>query len=151
MKAWLGLAFLTIVMGILLFGCAGIFRYWQAWVYLVIFLVSTGLITLHLMKNNPALLERRVKAGPIAEQETTQKIIQALASLAFLAIFVVSALDRRLAWSAIPFLVVVAGDFLVVVGLYIVFVVFKENAFTSATIEVNKGQELIATGLYSKV
>ena len=42
------------------------------------------------------LLARRTQAGPTAEKRWTQKAIQALASLAFLATLVVPALDRRL-------------------------------------------------------
>jgi len=39
-KAWLALAVLAVVMGLLLFGPAGTFHYWQAWVYLSLFTVA---------------------------------------------------------------------------------------------------------------
>src|SRR5262249_62388345 len=37
-RAWLGVFVTVIVMGLLLFLCAGTVRYWQAWVFLAIFL-----------------------------------------------------------------------------------------------------------------
>jgi hypothetical protein len=45
------------------------------------------------MKNDPALLRRRLSGGPAAEKEKTQKIIMLFASAGFIAVLVVSALD----------------------------------------------------------
>ena len=42
--------------------------------------------------------------------------------------------------------VTVLGDLLVLAGLYFVFRVFRENTFTSATIEVARDQKVISTG-----
>lgn len=103
------------------------------------------------MNHDPGLLKRRVDAGPGAEKEASQKLIQALASIAFVAIFALCAVDYRLNWSTVPPIVVVAGDILVALGLLMVFLVFKENSFTSATIEVGAGQKVISTGPYAFV
>ncbi len=43
------------------------------------------------------------------------------------------------------------SDVFVVLGLAVVFLVFRENSFTSAVIEVNAGQKVISTGPYSVV
>jgi protein-S-isoprenylcysteine O-methyltransferase Ste14 len=43
------------------------------------------------------------------------------------------------------------GDLLVVLGLYFVFLVFRENSFASGTIEVGSEQQVIATGPYALV
>jgi protein-S-isoprenylcysteine O-methyltransferase Ste14 len=150
-KAWLGLVFLAIAMGLLLFLPAGTARYWQAWVYLAVFFGASFLITLYLMKKDPALLERRLSAGPTAEKEKSQKIIMLFASIGFIALLVVSALDHRYKWSNVPLYMVIAGDVLTVVGFCIVFLVYKENTFTSATIEVAAGQKVISTGPYAVV
>jgi protein-S-isoprenylcysteine O-methyltransferase Ste14 len=74
-----------------------------------------------------------------------------LASLSFVALFIVSALDHRFGWSAVPSYVVAAGDVLVAAGLIAVFFVFKENTYASAIIEVGEEQKLISTGLYGVV
>ena len=108
-------------------------------------------LTLWLMKHDPALLERRTQAGPVAEGEASQKLIQAIASVAFVAIFVVSGLDHRRGWTHLPEAFVVVGDGLVALGLYLVFRVFAENTFTSAIIETAPGQQVISTGPYAVV
>ena len=66
-RAWLSLAVLAAIMGLLLFVCAGTVRYWQAWVYLSLFVGLSAAITFDLMRHDPALLARRMKGGPTAE------------------------------------------------------------------------------------
>jgi hypothetical protein len=98
-KAFGGLPGLLVVMTALLFLPAWTLDYWQAWIFLALFGGSALAITLYLMKNDPKLLERRVYAGPTAEKETSQKIIQSITSVGFMAMLVVPALDHRLHWS----------------------------------------------------
>jgi protein-S-isoprenylcysteine O-methyltransferase Ste14 len=150
-RAFAGLLFLLIVMTIIIFVPAWTLDYWQAWIFLVVFFVPPLLITIYLMKHDPKLLERRTTAGPGAEQERIQNIIQALAGLAFIAIFIVSALDHRFGWSTVPAYVTALGDVLVIFGFYLVFLVFKENTFASGTIEVVAEQRVISTGPYALV
>ncbi|HJZ58870.1 MAG TPA: isoprenylcysteine carboxylmethyltransferase family protein [Gemmataceae bacterium] len=150
-KAWLSLAVLDVVLGLLLFVPAGSIDYWQAWVYLIVFSVCAGAITLYLMRFDPALLERRMRGGPTAEKEPSQRIIMSIVSVAYVALFVVSGLDRRFGWSVVPLSAVIGGNALVVAGFVIEFLVFKENSFTSATIEVDQGQTVISTGPYAVV
>ena len=115
-------------------------------------LVWRGLaITVYLMKRDPKLLARRVYGGPTAEKEPTQKIIQAFTALGFIAMLVVAALDHRWGWSVVPADVVVAGDILVVVGFALIFFVYRENSFASATIELAPEQKVISTGPYALV
>jgi protein-S-isoprenylcysteine O-methyltransferase Ste14 len=150
-KAFRGLLILFLVMAALLFLTAGTIRYWQAWGYLAVFFGASFLITLYLAKYDPALLKRRLSGGPWAEKERTQKIIMAFTSIGFLALIVTPGLDFRFGWSAVPLPIVAAGNVLVVVGYAIIFLVYKENTFTSATIEVAKDQRVISTGPYALV
>jgi protein-S-isoprenylcysteine O-methyltransferase Ste14 len=50
-----------------------------------------------------------------------------------------------------PPYVALAGDVLVVLGWLAIFFVFKENTFTSATIELAPDQRVISTGPYALV
>jgi protein-S-isoprenylcysteine O-methyltransferase Ste14 len=138
-------------MGLLLFVPAGTAQYWQAWIYLAVFFGASLLITLYLMKKDPALLRRRLRGGPTAEKEKTQKIIMFFTTIGFVALLVVPALDHRFMWSSVPFYMVIAGDILTALGFYIVFLAYKENTFTSATIEVATDQKVISTGPYAIV
>jgi protein-S-isoprenylcysteine O-methyltransferase Ste14 len=45
----------------------------------------------------------------------------------------------------------VTGDVLVALGFIIIFFVYRENSFTSATIDVYTGQTVISTGPYALV
>jgi protein-S-isoprenylcysteine O-methyltransferase Ste14 len=150
-KAMMGLAQLVVVMGLMLFGAAGTVRFVEGWVLLALFSGASLAITIYLARKDPALLERRTQAGPVAEKQRSQKIIQGLASVSFLSVLVVPALDHRFGWSHAPLLLVVAGDLLVSLGFLIVFFVFKENTFTSSVIEVAAEQRVIDTGPYAVV
>ncbi len=147
-RSALGLLQMLIAMGAALFLSAGSLRYWQAWVFLAVFGAAVAPITIYLLRHDPALLERRLKAGPAGENEKSQKIIQAFASVVFIGFFVVSGFDHRCGWSRVSFGFVTGGDAIVVIGLLLVFFVFKENSFTSGTIEVNEAQRVISTGPY---
>ncbi|MGO9378513.1 MAG: methyltransferase family protein [Dissulfurispiraceae bacterium] len=150
-QAWLSLVVLTVVMALLLFIPAGTIDYWQAWVYLLIFMGSSLLTTLYLMKKDQALLNRRMRGGPTAEKRRTQKLIMLCMSICFIALLVVPALDHRFRWSAMPLSCVIVGDVFVAIGFYFIFLIYKENTFTSATIEVADGQKVISTGPYAIV
>jgi protein-S-isoprenylcysteine O-methyltransferase Ste14 len=150
-KAFGGLLCLLLVMAGLLFLSAGTFDYWQALALLIVFGVSALAITVYLMKNDPNLLARRVNAGPTAEKETSQQIIQSITAIGFIAMLVVPALDHRFGWTTVPLSVAIAGDVLVALGFLIIFVVYKENSFASAIIEVAPEQTVISTGPYALV
>jgi len=150
-KAWLGLIFLAAAMCLMLFVPAGTVYYLQAWVYLAIFFGASVLITIYLTKHDPELLQRRVSAGPTAEEKATQKIIMLFAMIGFIALLVVPALDYRFGWSRVPIALVALGDVLVAAGFYIVFLVYSENTFASATIEIAQDQKVISTGPYAIV
>jgi Putative protein-S-isoprenylcysteine methyltransferase len=150
-KAFGGLFFLIAVLAVMLFVPAWTFYYWQAWIFLVIFSVSVLLITLYLMKKDPGLLAKRVDAGPTHETEASQKVLQIFATIIFPAIFILSALDHRFVWSSVPLYLILIGNILVAFGLFFVFLVFKENSFTSAVIEIDPAQKVISTGPYALV
>jgi protein-S-isoprenylcysteine O-methyltransferase Ste14 len=150
-KAMVGLVQLVIVIGVLVFAPAGTLRFVEGWVVLALFSGSSLAITVYLARNDPALLERRTQAGPMAEKERSQKAIQGLASVVFASTILVPALDRRFLWSHAPIAAVIAGDAFIALGFFIVFLVFTENTFTSSVIEVAAEQRVIETGPYARV
>jgi len=126
-------------------------RYWLGWACLAAFFVPACAISVWVAKNDPALLERRLKAGAKAEKEKGQKVVQAVAAVVFLADFVIPAFDHRFGWSVVPAWAAIAGDLMMVVGFAIVFAVFKANTYTSGIIEVAEDQKVISTGPYALV
>jgi protein-S-isoprenylcysteine O-methyltransferase Ste14 len=146
-----GLLFLLVVLAVCLFVPAGSLAYWQGWVFLAVFGVCVVLITAYLFRYDQDLLTRRVAAGPVAEPTTIQKVIQSIAGVAFLLMFIVPGLDYRFHWSHVPVALVVFADIMVALGLFIVFLVFRENSYTSATVEVAAEQKVVTSGPYALV
>jgi protein-S-isoprenylcysteine O-methyltransferase Ste14 len=141
----------VVVLGLLLFLPAGTLNYWQAWVVIAIFVLGSNLIGIYLSVHDPELLERRKQAGPQAETRLVQKIIVLILTAALVGMLVLCALDHRFGWSAIPASASLVGQVLTAIGLYITFLVVKENSFSASTIRVFKDQKVISTGLYALV
>lgn len=138
-----------IVFGVLLFLPAGTLAYWQGWLFIIVFSVSTQAIGIYLALKDPALLARRMQAGPAAEQRTSQRIIISLGFLSLAGVMVFSALDHRFGWSPVPVLISIVGDALVALGLLLDLLVMRENTFSASNIRVEQGQSVISTGPYA--
>lgn len=139
------------VFGLVLFGLAGTVDYWQAWVFLVVFALSTWIPTIYLLRANPAAHQRRKHAGPAAESRAVQKLLIACWYSSLAAMVVVSALDHRFGWSSVPAAVCLVGDVLVVVGLGVTSLVVIQNGFAASTVQVESDQKVVSTGLYGLV
>ncbi|OGD27864.1 MAG: hypothetical protein A2Y56_05780 [Candidatus Aminicenantes bacterium RBG_13_63_10] len=140
--------FALLILGFLFFWPAGTFRYWQAWTYLAMLLLPMLGISFYLIRKDPELLERRMRAK---EKERRQKNIQLIASLIFLGIYLLPGFDRRLGWSSVPVVVVIAADILVLAGYGLFVQVLKENSYASRIVEVEAKQKVITTGPYALV
>jgi protein-S-isoprenylcysteine O-methyltransferase Ste14 len=150
-KALAGLGSLTVILGMSLFIPAGTLDYWQAWVYLFIFSGSSLAITLFLMQRDMELLKRRLTGGAAAEKERSQKIIQKFARFIFIGVLLIPGFDHRFNWSQVSVFLVLTGEIFVALGFFIVFLVFRENSYTSAIIEIAENQQVISTGPYAVV
>jgi protein-S-isoprenylcysteine O-methyltransferase Ste14 len=151
LKTLASLAALILVMGAIIFAAAGTTAYWQAWLFLACYLAASLVVSFWLVRNDTALLERRMHGGPFAEGERSQKIIMAITSLGFVALLVVPGLDRRFGWSSMPGFVAILGDLLLLLGWLGILAVFRANSYAAATIQVTSGQTVISTGPYALV
>ena len=140
-----------VVFGLMLFFPAGTFDYWQAWVFLVVVVLSAWIPTIYLQRKNPVVLERRMRGGPAAETRTAQKVVIGGLYLSLAAMVVVSVLDHRFGWSPVPTAICLVGDVLVAVGLGVVVLVIIQNSYAAATVQVEAGQKVVSTGLYGLV
>ncbi|MFZ2055594.1 MAG: isoprenylcysteine carboxylmethyltransferase family protein [Candidatus Aminicenantales bacterium] len=140
--------FALIIFGLIFFWPAGTFRYWQAWTYIAILFIPMLGVFVYLIRKDPELLQRRMKAK---EKERRQKTIITLSSLLFLGIYLLPGFDRRYGWSSVPIIVVIAAD-IIILAAYGLFVrVLKENRYASRIVEVAERQTVITTGPYSVV
>jgi protein-S-isoprenylcysteine O-methyltransferase Ste14 len=143
--------FALVLIGLSLFWPAGTLDYWQAWVFFGVFVAVSLVYTVYVGVTNPAVLRRRMNAGPQHESRPVQKIVGAGVPLAFFALLVVCALDHRFGWSDVPIPLVVVGNVLTWVGLGIAMVVITQNNYAAANITVEADQTVVSTGLYGLV
>ncbi len=138
----------VIIIGLLIFLPAGSFRYWQGWLLMGILFVPMFCAGLVMIAKNPELLRKRLNAK---EEEKEQKMVVKLSGLLFIAAFVVAGLNWRFGWCVLPdwAVWVSVGLFLICYLLYAE--VLHENTYLSRTIEVQKNQKVIDTGLYGIV
>jgi protein-S-isoprenylcysteine O-methyltransferase Ste14 len=141
----------TLLLGMLIFLPAGTFNYWQAWVFIAVFMVTISVFGVYFSIKDPALLERRKQAGPAAEQSTLQKIVATIALTSLVGLFIFGGLDHRFGWSHMPSFVAWAGDALVVVSFFLYYLVFKANSFGASNIRVEENQRVSSTGPYALV
>ncbi len=137
-----------VLVGAMLFLPAWTFDYFGAWLFLGILFIPMLIMGIVMFLKTPELLEKRLANK---EKESAQKGVVGISALMFLGGFILSALDFRFGWSSVPLWLMLsaAGVFLVGYALYAA--VLRENAYLSRTVEVQDGQRVIDTGLYSVV
>ena len=127
---------------------AGTPNYWQAWVLLAVIATTGWVSSIYFLRTNPEVLERRI---PTAESRPFQKVVVSGVFLLGAAMLIVSALDHRFGWSAVPTAMSIVGNILVAIGITIVQVVLVQNSHAAVTVRVEAGQQLVSTGLYGLV
>lgn len=150
-KAVSGVMVFNLVLGLLIFLPAWTILYWPGWMYLSLISISLLVMTCYFSKHDRALMERRINIGPTAEKKTSQQICLSVFSLLLILEIVVSVLDHRHKLSHVPMLFMIVAYVMIVLGMYILYRVFRENSFASATIEVDKEQTVISAGPYAIV
>ena len=143
-------AFLSgfIVVATLLFLPAGTLCYTNGWLFIGLLFVPILLLGIVLFVKAPDLLRKRLRAK---EKEQTQKGVIALSALLFLAGFIVAGLDRRFGWSRIPAWAVTVASAILLISYALYAEVMRENVYLSRTVEIQKGQRVIDSGLYGMI
>lgn len=141
----------TIILLLLLMLPAWSLSFWQGWLFWVVFTLGTSFISLYFLKHDPTLVESRLKAGASAEHEPSQKRIQAAASVIGFAAYIVPGIERHFTGLPLPVSLVILGNIAFLIGVWIVFLAFRENSHASSIIEVKSGQNVVATGPYGIV
>ena len=150
-SVWLRQSIFIPIFFALLLAPAWSLNYWQAWVYGVVFFITTTAIGIYFLRRDPRVVERRMRVGPAAEREPTQKIIMTVVLAGFVLLLVVPGFDHLWHWSSVPAWLVLAADVFVVLGLLGTAVVVRQNSYAASTITVEAGQPVVSTGLYAIV
>ncbi len=127
-------AIMAVLVGSIVFLAATTIAWWQAWLYVLVSFACNAAIVVDLALRDPALLERRRKAGPQAETSPVQKRIIRLIMVVWLATPMLAGLDHRFGWSPMPGWSVAPGIALVLLGEAGIFWVFRANTYARATV-----------------
>lgn len=138
----------VILVGLLIFIPAGTISYFNGWLFMGLLFIPMFIAGIIMMVKSPQLLRSRLNAK---EKESKQKEVVALSGLMFLFGFIVAGLDYRFGWFELPNIVVIISSVIFVISYLVYAEVLRENAFLSRTIEVQKQQKVIDTGLYGIV
>lgn len=137
-----------VLISLLLFLPAGTICYWNGWLLIGILFIPMLAVGIVMMLRNPELLEKRLKAK---ESEGEQKTVIVLSGVMFFAAFVVAGLNYRFGWIVMPRWTVIAAA-IVFLAAYLMYAeVLRENTYLSRTVEIQKHQKVIDTGLYGIV
>ena len=135
-----------VFIGLLLFLPAGSFSYTNGIIFIGLLFIPIFILGTILFIKSPALLEKRLRTK---EREPFQHCIVMVSALLFAAGFAVSGLDYRLGWSYVPLWMQIAGSVVFLASFAIYAEVMRENKYLSRTVEVQKDQHVVDSGLYS--
>ena len=138
----------VVLVGLLIFLPAGTLAYTNGWLFMGILFVPMFLAGLVMMAKNPNLLKSRLKAK---EAEREQSLVVKLSGLMFLVGFIAAGLDFRFGWCPLPQSVSYGAAVAFLIAYVLYAEVLRENTYLSRTIEVQEGQTVVDTGLYSIV
>ena len=149
--------YVSVLFSVILFPAAKDWGWIEAWIYIVVFAINITASYFIINKNNPRVLRNRMKVKKEGLTSKTKrsagsdKFILPVLGIGFIGALVLPAFDHRFGWSSIPFMVEMVGLVVSNAGMIIMDIVMLQNAFASKLLDINKGQTLIDTGLYSHV
>ena len=148
LRASIKYLFGVVIVAILIFLPAGSLCYWQGWLFMATLFVPILLAGVVMLVKSPSLLESRLKAK---EEQREQDVVVKLSGLLFVAAFVVAGFNWRYTWLVLPDWIVWSAAVVFILCYLLYAEVMRENAYLSRTIEVQEGQRVVDTGLYSVV
>ena len=137
-----------VLVGVLIFIPAGTIHFFNGWLLVAVLFVPMLIAGVVMALRSPALLSKRLNAN---EKEAEQKSVVALSGIMFVAAFVVAGFNYRYSWMVMPAWAVWSAVALFLLSYIMYAEVLRESAYLSRTIEVQKGQKVVDTGLYGVV
>lgn len=155
-KLWLQSIFRTVFFSIALLWPAGTVLWWEAWVIILLWSGWGLIMTVYLLRHDPALLKERLKFVPIhQEQKGWDKIIMLLFFVAGISLYLVPGFDVvRFNWSEpLPIWLRITAMVIHLPCFVSLGWVMHENTYTSQVVKIDKarGHHVITTGPYALV
>ncbi|VTZ28337.1 Isoprenylcysteine carboxyl methyltransferase [Methylocella tundrae] len=153
-KVCIAVAAEFLILAALLFGAAGTFAWPAAWAFLIILFAGAALITRMLARDDPALLEERLRPPIQSGQPLWDKIIMASFIVLFIAWLILMGLDAaRFGWSIMPVWLQWIGAAGLAGSFWISYATFAANAFLAnvVRIQTERGQTVVSSGPYAVI
>ncbi|MEN8173968.1 MAG: isoprenylcysteine carboxylmethyltransferase family protein, partial [Chloroflexota bacterium] len=141
-----------VVFALIWFGVAGRVTWWQGWLFLLFFILYSGILVWRLSKVDPELVRERNL--PSDRAEAWDRVVMGIYTVILVLLLILCALDGgRFGWSAVPLGVQMIGWMLMITAGVIVWHVMMTNAYLSswALIQDDRGQVVIEDGLYGLI
>lgn len=153
-KGWIALGTQFLVCAVLLFGPAGTLAWPAAWAVLILFFAPVLLITRALARDDPALLEERMKPLIQKGQPLWDKLIMASFVLLSFGWLILMGLDAgRSRWSAMPVGLQWLGAAGILISMWIWSRTHQANPFLAIVVKIQteRGHEVVTKGPYGFV
>ncbi len=143
------------IFGMMLFVPAGTVDWWRAWVFIAVVFVAACAIAINVLAHSEGLLDERLKSPLQKGQPLADKFILLLCLAAWGGLIVFVPLDVfRFHLLPTPgFLASLSGLVLAVVGWWVMYLSFRENAFAASVVRHQKERQqvVVASGVYGFV
>ncbi|MFW9905658.1 MAG: methyltransferase family protein [Candidatus Thorarchaeota archaeon] len=137
------------IFGLFVFIPAGKFYWLEAWICLIIVFIIYESMVIYFWKYDRELIQSRGSFNQ--PKEKWDIVLFASLIISLFSIFIIAGLDFRFELSNIPEIISLSAFGLVIIGLFIYFLVMKENTYLSKVVEVQEDQKVISTGPYKYV
>jgi protein-S-isoprenylcysteine O-methyltransferase Ste14 len=137
-----------LLFGTILFGTAGRLDWWEAWIFLGIYLLGVMLNGLWSIRHDPDMINERGRIGENAK--SWDKVIGIIYMILLIAIYAIAGLDKRFSWSNLALWVMILGGIGFILSMAITFWVMISNKFLSTFVRIqdDRGHKTITSGPY---
>lgn len=130
---------------------AGVWDWWEAWVYAVASVVGFILSRAVVARRHPDLLKERARSIQLPDTESWDRVLAPMLALGGIMVVLVAGLDRRFGWSA-PFSsgIRIASIMPLILGYLLGTWAMWENRFFSGVVRIqtDRGHHVVSTGPY---
>ena len=153
---WLSFIIRMTFFAIALMWPAGTFKWWEAWVLVILWAIYGVVTIFYLIRDDPALLAERLKLVPIhKEQKSWDKALMLLFFIAGIALYILPGFDViRYEWSdPLPLWLRIFAFLVHIPCLVILIWIMRENTYLSQVVKIDKARDhkVITTGPYAYV
>lgn len=155
-KIWMSLAVRMTLFAIALMWPAGTWYWWEAWVMVGLWTFFGIVITIYLLRHDPALLAERLRLVPLhKDQKAWDKILMSLFLIAGIGLYLIPGFDVvRYGWSeSLPVWVKVLAMVLHLPCFVMLGWIMHENTYLAQVVKIDeeRGHKVITTGPYRLV